>query len=330
MDRRRLFSAALVVGGIWALPIPCALGQARRSTLKLAVLSESSEQAREENWAAFFKRLAELGYAEGKNLAVERRFSAGAPEHVAQVAAELINLRPDVVFVQSTPSAQAAMRATTTVPIVFAEIADPVAAGLVKSLARPGGNVTGVTASFADFGSKWLELLKDLAPRASKFGYLSDIRNKGALLIFDDLRKLAERMHLTIQLFDVGGPSEAARAFANMERERIEGFIVGAAGRALDQREQIVRFAADHKLPAIYAIREYPEAGGLLSYGPDSRSTFLLAAEYVRRVADGVKPADLPVQRQDRVITVLNLKTARAAGINIPPSIRARADVTIE
>jgi putative tryptophan/tyrosine transport system substrate-binding protein len=329
-DRRRAVIALVITIGLGAIPGRCAFAQTRRGNLRLALLDESSEHNERNLWPLFFKRLRELGYAEGDNLTVERRYADGKLERLAPMSVELAGLNPDIIGVRSTPAAQAAMRATRSIPVVFMEAADPVGAGLVQTLARPGGNVTGISSSDVDFAVKWIELLREIAPAAKRIAYLSDARNEAAQLVFGRLRQQADRVGMSIQFFDGGVPSQLIQSFDTIARERLDGVLVGAAASVLQQRDQIVAFAARQKLPVVYARREYADAGGLLSYGADPTAIYVHGAEYVDRIARGAKPADLPVMRPSGILTVLNGRTARALGIRIPNSVRARADEVIE
>lgn len=324
--KRREFLAML--GGSLAAPTLLNAQQAGR-TLKIALLEDGSEAPTRSVRAAFFKRLSELGYVEGRNLVVERRYAQGMTERLPTLAQELVALKPDIIVASSTPQALAAKRATSTIPIVFIGSADPVAAGLVRSLARPGQNATGLSNFATEIGPKWLELMAELAPRARRLAYLSDVSNKGAVSVFESMRAREKSLNLSLRLLDGRQRAELERSFETLKRERFDGFIVGAATPLLAHRAQIVEFALREKLPAIYGRREYVDAGGLLSYAVDRESAWARAAEYVHRIAQGANPAELPVERPSIIRMVINLKTAQAMGITIPESVLLRADELI-
>jgi putative ABC transport system substrate-binding protein len=298
-------------------------------TLRIAFLDDGSETATRALHAVFVKRLAELGYSEGRNLVLERRYAQGVNERLPALAKELVALKPDVFVALATPSALAAKKATATIPIVFIGPTDPVGAGLVQSLARPGQNATGLTNFTVEIGPKWVELMAELAPRAKRLAYLSDVSNKGAVLTFQSMQKRSKALKLTVELLDGRRRAELERSFETLKRERFDGFIVGAATPLLEHRDPIVEFALREKLPAIYARPEYVEAGGLLSYGADREPAWARAAEYVHRIAQGANPAELPVERPSIIRMVINLKTAQAMGMTIPQSVLLRADQLI-
>jgi putative tryptophan/tyrosine transport system substrate-binding protein len=322
---------ALAIIGLSALLAapPAGLSQTAGRTLRIAHLDEASETLRLRYWQVFRNRLRELGYTEGKNLVIEARYAQGAIDRLPAMAADLVALRPDIIVVTSTPGTRAAIQATSTIPIVFFGIADPVASGLVASLARPGGNATGLSVITPELGAKWLELLRDIAPHAKRVAYFGDTANPGSVLVFNRLRDHSRRLDVAVEMFD-GKPNEIERSFDAIARERFDGLIVGATGTILDSRDRIVQFAARQKLPGVYAHREYAEAGGLLSYGTDSAVMHQRTAEFVHRITQGAKPSEMPVERPTIIRMVLNLKTSRAQGITIPPSMRHRADELID
>jgi len=325
--KRRRFVA--LIGGGLAAPL-AVLAQPSGRVLRLAILDDASEDAQRHHWRAFLKRLGELGYAEGRNLVVEARYARGAPERLSALAAELVALKPDLIVARGTPAAHAAKQASVTVPIVFVAVADPVAAGLVASRAHPGGNVTGLSNISTEVGAKWIELLRELAPGATRLAYLGDPSNKGSLTVFGQLQERARSLKVAIQIFDARQPKELERAFESIVAERYQGFCVGPSAVILDNRDRILQFAARQKLPAVYARREYVDAGGLLSYGVDLGVMYLRLADYVHRIAQGAKPSELPVESPSIVRMVVNLKAARAQGIKIPQRVLVRADEVIQ
>lgn len=319
----------LALSALLAAPVP-GVAQTAGRTLRIAVLDDASESARAERWQAFRARLRELGYTEGKNLVIEARYARGANDRLPALAAELVALKPDVIVTAATPPAKAAVQATRSIPIVFTAVADPVATGLVASFGRPGGNATGLSIITPELGTKWIELLRELVPGAKRVAYLTDTGSEGGMLVFKRMQEQARKLDVAVEVFGGQHPKELERSFEAIARERFPGLIVGATARLSDHRRQIVQFAAQHKLPAIYAQREYADAGGLLSYAPDLRAMYRRAADYVHRIAQGAKPSELPVERPTTIRMVLNLKTSRALGIPIPPSIRHRADELID
>jgi putative ABC transport system substrate-binding protein len=335
VQRTRFAIAAAKVLGIIGLSALLAapvagFAQTAGRTLQIAILDDASEKTRTHYWRVFRNRLRELGYAEGKNLVIESRYAHGAGERLPALATEIVALKPDIIVVVSTPATRAAVRATSTIPIVFTGLGDPVATGLVAGLARPGGNATGLSIITGELGAKWVELLREIAPGAKRVAYLSDMSNKGSVVVFNQLQEHARSLGVTVEMFGGQNPDELERSLDAIARQRFAGLIVGAPGTLVDNREQIVQFAARQKMPTVYARREYVDAGGLLSYGADLGVMYQRTAEYVHRIAQGAKPADMPVERPSTVRMVLNLRTSRTLGIALPSSIRHRADELID
>jgi putative ABC transport system substrate-binding protein len=334
-QRTRFAIAAATVLGIIVLstlligPL-AALAQPAGRVLRIAILDDATETARAHVWQVFRNRLRELGYAEGKNLVIEARYARGANERLPVLAAELVALKPDVVVVVTTQGTRAAIQATSSIPIVFTGVGDPVAAGLVASFARPGGNATGLSIITTELGAKWIELLREIAPGAKRVAYLTDVSSEGAVLGFKRLQEQARKLDVTVEMFGAQQSRELERSFEAIVRERFAGLIVGPSATVFDHRKQIVQFAERQKLPTVYARREYVEAGGLLSYGVETGVLYQRTAEYVHRIAQGAKPSEMPIERPSTIRMVLNLKTSRALGIPIPPSIRHRADELID
>jgi len=325
-DRRRL-----LLGGAALVAAPrLASAQSADRALRLAILSEATEATRRQGWKTLFGRLAELGYVEGRNLAVESRHANGDPSKLPGLAAELVAWRPDVIVAVTTPAALAAKNATTTIPVVFVGPADPVGSGLVPNLGRPGGNVTGFSPMQAEIGGKWIELLRELAPGLKRAAYLTDTGNGGEMLVFEQIRLRASSLGVDVQVFDGIAPGALDRSFDAIAGGRFDGLMVALTQALLPHRDRIVAFASRKRLPAVYARREYPDAGGLISYGADTIPLFARAAEYVQRIAQGAKPADLPVERPTYVRMVVNQRAARAQGIRIPQSVLVGADEVID
>lgn len=309
MNRRRF--NRLICGAIFAAPL-AGLAQPAGRVLRIAILEDISENARRHHWKAFRKRLEDLGYSEGKNLVVESRYSRGNAERLHGLAVELVALRPDVIVTSGTPPTRAVMCATSSIPIVFTSAGDPVGAGLVASLGQPGGNATGFSIMSSEIGAKWVQLLREIALGAKRIAFLGDMSNKGTLLSFSEVQGQARPLNVMVQMLDGRQRSQLERSFDTIVREHFDGLIVGASGVLLDLREKIVQFAARHKLPAVYARREFADAGGLLFYGVEQSVLFRRAAEYVHRIAQSAKPSELPVERPNVFRMVVNLKTARA------------------
>jgi putative ABC transport system substrate-binding protein len=317
-------------GGLLLLALPgIAMAQPASRPLRVAILTESTEAARRGPEKLFRDRLAQLGYAEGRNLVIERRYAEGVTARLPALAAELIAWTPDVIVAVTTPAAIAAKNATSTIPVVFVGPADPVGSGIVSNLARPGGNVTGFSPMQAEIGGKWIELLRDLVPQAKRAAYLTDTGNSGEMLVYEQLRARASALGAVVEVFDGVQPGNLERSFAAIRGGRFDGLVVALTLALLPHRDRIVRFAEQSHLPAIYARREYPDAGGLLSYGADTAALFQRTADYVHRIAQGAKPGDLPVERPTLVKMVVNQRTARALGLKVPQSILVAADEVI-
>ncbi|MFI4925644.1 MAG: ABC transporter substrate-binding protein [Vicinamibacteria bacterium] len=303
--------------------------QAPPRLLRVAILSESTETARRNLWALFRERLAQLGYVEGRTLALDWRHADDMPDYLPKLAAELVAKKPDVIVAVSTPAAVAAKQATSTIPIVFVGPADPVGSGLVPNLARPGGNVTGFSPMQAEIGAKWIELLRAIDPKLQRAAYLTDTGNGGEMRVFASLRERAAALGATVTVYDAVQPGALDRAFEAIVRDRNQGLAVGLTAAMLAHSDRIVKFAEERKLPAVYARRDYPDAGGLMSYGADSAPLYAKTADYVHRIATGTKPGDLPVERPMAVRMVVNRRAAKAQGITLPPTILVAADETI-
>ena len=281
---------------------------------------------------AFRQGLRDLGYVEGKNIIIEYRFGGGKREQIPNLAAELVRLKVDIIVAPGTPVAQAAKTATRTIPIVFAGVADPVGTGLVASLARPGGNITGVTPISAELSAKRLELLKETVPRVSRIAVLStpDYPLPVKTETLKEMEAAARALGVQLQLLEVRGANDFDSAFGAMRKERAGAFTVLPIPMFLDERRRIVDFAAKSRLPAIFHWTEYVEAGGLMSYGADPMALFRRAAVFVDKILKGSKPADLPVEQPMKFEFVINLKTAKQIGLTIPQSVLYRADKVIK
>ena len=279
-------------------------------------------------WDAFLQRLRELGYVEGQNIAIEWRHVEGG--RFADAAAELVRLNVDVILVPSTRPALAAKQATTTIPIVMAAVGDPVEAGLVRSLGRPGGNITGLSVIGFELSSKRVELLKEALPKVSRVAVLVDPTNPAHAIFWRGTEIAAQALRLKLQRLDVRGPNDFEGAFATMTKERAEALIVLPEPMTYYERRRLADLAARSRLPAMHGLRGHAEAGDLMAYAPDYRDLYRRAAGFVDKVLKGAKPADLPVEQPMTFELVINLKTAKALGLTIPRSVLLRADEIIE
>jgi putative tryptophan/tyrosine transport system substrate-binding protein len=279
---------------------------------------------------AFRQGLRELGYAEGQNIAIESRFAEGKWDQLRELAAELVRVKVDVIVTYTTPATQAAKQATGKIPIVIATVIDPVAAGLVASLAHPGGNITGLSQMVPELVGKQLEVLKEVAPKISRVAILSNPANPAHALAIRDVKVAARSLGVQLQLLEARGPSEIESAFAAMTTERAGAVIVLVDSMLIDHRTRIADLAVRRRLPTVSATIETAEAGGLMAYGPSVRDMFRRAATYVDRILKGAKPAELPIEQPTKFELVLNTKTARALGLTISPSVLGRADEIIQ
>ena len=280
--------------------------------------------------AAFLRGLQQLGWTDGRNVRIDTRWSAGNADLQRRYAAELVALAPDVILATASPTVAALQAATRTVPIVFAHAADPVGAGFVDSLARPGGNATGFILFEYGISAKWLELLKELAPRVTRVAVLRDPATAAGMGQFGAIQSVAPSFGVELRPVNTRDPGEIERAISNFAAEPNGGLIVTANPLATFHRGLIIALAARHRLPAVYINRFFVAGGGLISYGPELVDQYRRAAGYVDRILKGEKPADLPVQAPTKYELVINLKTAKALGLTIPPMLLARADEVIE
>jgi putative ABC transport system substrate-binding protein len=275
--------------------------------------------------ATFLQALRERGYIEGQNLAILARYAKGSVAHLPELAAELVGAKVDVIVTVSNAATLAAKQTTATIPIVAATADNPVASGLAVSLARPGGNVTGVVTLSTELSRKRLEVLKEILPGASRVGVLTDPVSQQQV---DEMQAAARNLGLHVVRLDVRTADELDRVFKGAQRERVNAVIVLASPLFASLRPPIIRLAAQYRLPALYSGRPWVEAGGLMAYGPDiDREAYLRAAILVDRVLKGARPADLPFEQVSKIDLLVNARTARALGLAFPPSILARAEV---
>jgi ABC-type uncharacterized transport system substrate-binding protein len=279
---------------------------------------------------AFLQGLGQLGWTIGRNVRIDTRWATANAAEIRRHAAELAALAPDVILAFGASTVGPLLQATRTVPIVFLVVADPVGAGIVDSLARPGGNATGFMTYEFSIGAKWLELLKEIAPHMTRVAVLRDATQGSGTSQFAVIQAAAPSLRVEVNPVNMRDAGEIERAVADFARAPNGGMIVTAGAAAERHRDLIVALAARHKLPAVYFQRNFVAAGGLVSYGADLIDQFRRAAGYVDRILKGEKPADLPVQAPTRYELVINLKTAKALGLDVPPMLLARADEVIE
>jgi len=329
--RRREF-IVLVAGAAFAWPLAARSQQAERmrriGVLMASAADDSENQAR---MAAFLQGLAQLGWTDGRNVRIDIRWATTNADDLRRHAAELAALAPDVLVAASgTATVAPLLQATRTVPIVFVVVVDPVGAGFVASLARPGGNATGFTMFEYGLSGKWLELLKQIAPSTTRAAVLRDPAVASGIGQFAAVQAVAPSLGVELSPVDARDAPEIERAVTAFARSGNAGLIVTPSPVANRHRDLIVTLAAQHRLPAVYAWRYYVTAGGLISYGPDSIDQYRRAAGYVDRILKGEKPADLPVQAPTKYELVINLKTAKALDLAVPSALLARADEVIE
>jgi putative ABC transport system substrate-binding protein len=283
-----------------------------------------------ERYVAFVQRLTQLGWSDGRNVRIDARWNTAATAELRKHAVELAALAPDVILAGGTSAVPALLQATQTVPIVFAGAADPVGAGFVASLARPGGNATGFMQFEYSLSAKWLELLKQIAPRVTRVAVLRDPTVTAGIGQFAVIQSAAPSLGIDVSPVNVRIAREIEQAIPAFANGPQDGLIVTASGLATIHRDLIITLANRYKLPTVYARRVFVAEGGLICYGPNRVELFQQAAQYVDRILKGEKPSDLPVQAPTKYELVINLKTAKALGLNVPPTLLARADEVIE
>jgi putative tryptophan/tyrosine transport system substrate-binding protein len=329
--RRREF-VTLLGGAAAAWPVAARAEQSEQMR-RIGVLmntgaDESESQAR---LSAFMQGLQELGWAAGRNLRIDYRWSPGELAHLRKDAEQLVALRPEVILSGVGPTTFVLQQVTRTIPIVMAQGIDPVGNGYVDSLARPGGNTTGFIQFEYSLAGKWMELLKEVAPGTTRVGVLREPGAPGAAIgQWAMIQAVAQSVGAELKPIELRDPNEIERTVTAFARSPNAGLIVVVSAASLIHRDLIITLAARHRLPAVYAYRVFVTHGGLITYGPDIASQYRRAAAYVDRILKGENPADLPVQAPTKYELVINLKTARALGLDVPPSLLARADEVIE
>jgi putative ABC transport system substrate-binding protein len=281
-------------------------------------------------WGAFIQGLRDLGYEEGRNITIVHRSSEGQYQRLPDLAAELVRLKVDVIVTPASQNVRAAKQATQTIPIVMTGAGDPVAAGLVASLARPGGNVTGLSMVAPDIVGKQLALLREAAPRVSRVAVLANPANEMYALWRNETSAAARALGLQVQIFEARTPDDLSKISAAMSRERAEALLVQIDGMFLLYPTRVVDLAAKHRVPAMYGTREFVDAGGLMFYGPSMKDGFRRAATYVDKILKGAKPSELPVEQPTKFELVINSKTAKTLGLAIPQSLASRVDEIVQ
>ena len=328
---RRNTAGLIVAVALWMLWAPFASdAQMAPRVPRVGMLMPLSTEAAAENLEVFRQGLRERGYVEGQNIAIEYRFSAGKDERLLDLAADLVRRPVDVMVTQGTPATLAAKKATLTIPIVMAAIIDPVGTGIVQSLGRPGGNVTGLTSGTAELSGKSLQLLKELVPGVGRIAVLLNPTNPVMQLTLSETQAAGRALGVQLQPFRASDPKELESAFRAMTRERPGALLVLQDLALHVHRKRIVDLAAKIRIPAMYERRQWVEAGGLISYGVNFLDNYRRAAGYVDRILKGAKPAELPVEQPTKFEMVVNLKVAKTLGLTIPPSLLLQADQLIE
>jgi putative ABC transport system substrate-binding protein len=325
MNRRAFLSA--LSGSLLAAPL-AAEAQPAGKVPRIGVLSSASGAT----WEGFRQGLRELGYTEGRTILIEWRWTEGKAERAPELAAELVRLQPEVLVTSGPQPSAAAKAATATIPIVFIAVADPVSVGLVATLARPGSNITGLaTLVGAGFVGKLIEVLKEAFPQVSRVAILINPTNAmHQQIVANELPQAAERLRLTLLTVEARAADSLTGAFETAVRSRAGAIMVLGDPLVFVHRARIAELAAKHRLPAMYLFRESVEAGGLMAYGPSFHDLGRRAASYVDKILKGAKPGDLPIEQPTKFELVINLKTAKAVGLTIPPSLLQRADQVIE
>ena len=325
----RLIGLAVVLAFNLLAPLIAETQQAAK-VARIGVLHPGAPTTSQHFAAAFDQGLRELGYLQGQNIVVERRFAEAKAERLFDLAAELVRLKVGVIVTSTDPGIAAVKQQTQTIPIVMANSTDPVGTGFVASLARPGGNITGLCSLSPELGAKRLELLKEALPGLSRVAIVWNPDVRGGVLDYKETESAARSLRLQLQSVEVNRADDFDRAFAALASGRAEALTVAPFSLAFRNRSQIASLAQKNRLPSIYGLREFADAGGLMAYGPNYADGWRRAATYVDKILKGAKPADLPIEQPRKFELVINLKTAKALGLTIPPSLLVAADEVIE
>ena len=325
---RRAF-LGMLAGGLLAAPL-AAEAQPAAKVYRVGLLGGTPPTAEPRLWEGFFQEMRDRGYVEGRNVIYDGRWYGDHTEQLPALAAELVRLKVDVIVAGASPAPEAAQRATSTIPIVMSYHPDPVGSGLVSSLARPGRNIMGLSVRSPELVGKQLQLLKEAVPGISRVALLSNPTVPYNALLVKEAEVAARSLKVQLQVLEARAPGDFASAFSAMRKDRAGGFTILAGSIFFAERTRIAELATQSRLPSIHRLREFAEARGLMAYGPSLPDSLRRAATYVDRILKGAKPADLPVEQPTKFELVINLKTAKALGLTIPPSLLARADEAIQ
>ena len=329
MNRRELLAILGAAAVAWPLDVEA---QQQRKVWRVGFLAIPERPAAlgSSRYGAFSRGMRELGYVEGDNLVIEYRFADGKAERLSNMVAELLELKPDVLVVAGTPAVRAAQKATTRIPIVMAGASDPVGSGFVQSFVLPGGNITGVSNLSIDLSPKLVEMLLSIAPKLSRVAILVNPTNQSHAPVAASLQAAAQSVNLEIRAVEAETAQQIERAFANMSRQNAGAVIVVADAFFIQEGQQIAELARKHRMPSVFPFREQVDAGGLMSYGQHLADNFRRAATYVDKIFQGARPADLPVEESTKLELIINLRTAEALGVTIPPELLVLATEVIE
>lgn len=325
MERRTFL--AMVSGSLLVVPLAAGAQQVGK-VYRIGILETIPAARNTANLDALRKGLRDLGYVEGQNLVIEYRSADGRAERFPDLASELVRLKVDLIVTRGTPAARAAKDATGTIPVIMATMGDPRA--IVASFARPGGNITGVTTFSTELTAKRIEILKELVPSLSRVALLHNMANPAVPPEWEETKTAARSLGLQAELLDVRSQGDLGRAFERAIRQHVDALVIGADGLTQMHQQTIVDWVARNRLPAVYPAREFVEAGGLIAYAVNYPELYFRFASFVDKIFKGAKPADLPVEQPTKFELIINLKTAKALGLTIPPSLLARADQVIE
>jgi putative ABC transport system substrate-binding protein len=326
MRRRQFFIACLAMATFW--PVAARAQQSSGQMRRVGILSPG--QAPGKRMQAFLDRMRELGWIDGKTIQIHARYAGGVLDRLPGLARELVAVKVDVIVAPTLAASVAAREATADIPIVMVQAGNPVDAGLIESLARPGGNVTGMTSMLPDLGKKLIELLHQVVPSARRIASLGNPTNTGILQARPDTADAARRLGLELMVVDVVAPQDFEPAFARIEQSQAEALLVEVDPLISSNREAVIAFAARRRLPALYSIADLVRDGGLMAYGTNIDAQYPRAADYVDKILKGASPSELPVEQPTRFEMLVNLKTARALNLELPPSLLAVADEVIE
>jgi putative ABC transport system substrate-binding protein len=324
--KRRTF-LAMVSGSLLVVPLAAGAQQVGK-VYRIGILETIPAARNTANLDALRKGLRDLGYVEGRNLFIEYRSADGRAERFPDLASELVRLKVDLIVTRGTPAARAAKDATGTIPVIMATMGDPRA--IVASFARPGGNITGVTTFSTELTAKRIEILKELVPSLSRVALLHNMGNPAVPPEWEETKTAARSLGLQAELLDVRSQGDLGRAFERAIRQHVDALVIGADGLTQMHQQTIVDWVARNRLPAVYPAREFVEAGGLIAYAVNYPDLYFRFASFVDKIFKGAKPADLPIEQPTKFELVINLKTAKALGLTIPPSLLQRADQVIE